>query len=296
MQRHHFVKLLALATPMTAFAMELNTFEKITDKLALSERMPALFVGHGNPMNALYDNPFTQTLSKWGKALRNKQKPKAIMVVSAHWLTKGTFVNNVPKPETIHDFGGFPKELFDMQYPAPGSPEFAKLTASLQPSLIHEADDWGIDHGTWTILHHLFPDADIPVYQLSIDYSKPMEYHFNLAAELKSLRDKGVLIIGSGNVVHNLGMSMRAFQTGDPKPFDWAVEFDEYAKKKIEERDWFALFNYENTKAGKLSSPSMDHYAPMIYTLGLSYANEPITQLYEEVSFGAISMRTFSVG
>lgn len=267
----------------------------MTGTLAASEKMPVWFVGHGSPMNALEDNPFTRSLRKMGESVRDRQKPNAILVVSAHWLTRGSFVNVLPKPETIHDFGGFPKALFDAQYPAPGAPDIAKETARLS-SLLHESDDWGLDHGAWTILMHLFPGADIPVYQMSIDYYQPLEYHLKLAREIRSLRERGVLVIGSGNIVHNLRMSMTRFQTNDASPYDWAVEFDQWVYDKIRNRDFESLVDYEKAgTAGKLSVPTVDHYVPLLYTLGLADDKEEITQTYEEVTFGGISMRTFQV-
>ncbi|MCC6283471.1 MAG: 4,5-DOPA dioxygenase extradiol [Saprospiraceae bacterium] len=276
--------------------MKLQDFPKISDMLPKSEKMPVWFVGHGSPMNALEDNPFTRSLRKMGETMQNRQKPSAILVVSAHWLTRGSFVNVIPKPETIHDFGGFPQALFDAQYPAPGAPEIAKETAKLS-TLLHESDDWGIDHGAWTILMHLFPNADIPVFQMSIDYHQPMQYHFDLAKEIRALRERGVLVIGSGNIVHNLRMSMARFQNNDASPFDWAVEFDNWVHEKIEKRDFQSLTDYEKAgTAGKLSVPTVDHYVPLLYTLGLADDKEAIKQTYEEVSFGGMSMRTFQVG
>lgn len=282
--------------PLATCNMKLQDFPKISDTLPKSEKMPVWFVGHGSPMNALEDNPFTRSLRKMGETMRNRQKPSAILVVSAHWLTRGSFVNVIPKPETIHDFGGFPQALFDAQYPAPGAPEIAKETAKLS-TLLHESDDWGIDHGAWTILMHLFPNADIPVFQMSIDYHQPMQYHFDLAKEIRALRERGVLVIGSGNIVHNLRMSMARFQNNDASPFDWAVEFDNWVHEKIEKRDFQSLTDYEKAgTAGKLSVPTVDHYVPLLYTLGLADDKEAIKQTYEEVSFGGMSMRTFQVG
>ena len=180
----------------------------------------------------------TKTLTNLGASL--SEAPKAILVVSAHWQTKGTFVNSSKMPETIHDFGGFPQALFDVQYPAPGSPEYAKEVTKLV-SDIHPTEDWGLDHGAWTILKHIFPKANIPVFQMSIDYYASMEKHFELAQQLQSLRNKGMLIIGSGNIVHNLNMSVPKFMTNDSKPFDWAVEFDEWVKQKIAQRNFKAF-------------------------------------------------------
>lgn len=282
--------------PLLTCNMKLQEFPKITGTLAPSEKMPVWFVGHGSPMNALEDNAFTRSLRKMGASLRDKQKPSAVLVVSAHWLTRGSFVNVIPTPETIHDFGGFPKALFDAQYPAPGAPDIAKETAKLS-SLLHESNDWGLDHGAWTILMHLFPEADIPVFQMSIDYYQPLEYHLKLAQELRSLRERGVLVIGSGNIVHNLRMSMARLQNNDASPYDWAVEFDQWVYDKIKKRDFAGLTDYEKAgQAGKLSVPTVDHYVPLLYTVGLADEKEEIEQTYEEVTFGGISMRTFQIG
>ncbi len=295
MKRENFLKLLAL-TPLASVAMNLNEFDNITKNLGGSPLMPVLFVGHGNPMNALWDNPFTQSLKKLGEGINYIEKPKAILMVSAHWLTNGTFVQASAAPETIHDFGGFPKELFDIKYPAPGSPEFAKQVTSL---ITHAktTEEWGLDHGTWTILKHIYPAADIPVFQLSIDYSKPLQYHFDLAKQLCILRERGVLIIGSGNIVHNLRLSFEKFSINDSKPYDWAVEFDEWIKAKINDRNFADIIAFE--KAGtsaSLSVPTPDHYIPLLYSIALAEPNEKIEHTYEEVSFGGMSMRTLKIG
>lgn len=295
MNRRTFIKTSALL-PLIPTSMQLEQLRSITDSFAPTELMPVLFIGHGNPMNAILDNPFTRELAHTGASLRKKYNPNVILVVSAHWLTKGTYVCASPKPETIHDFGGFPDELFAVQYPAPGSPEYAAKTAELAPE-IHTTNDWGLDHGSWTILKHLVPAADIPVFQVSIDYNRPMQYHFDLAKQLQALRRKGVLIIGSGNIVHNLRLSMGNLRNDTGKPYDWAIEFDEWAKSRLNDRDFKALVNYEKKgTAAKLSVPTVDHYVPMLYSAGLAGANEELHQFYEEITFGGISMRCFQVG
>lgn len=300
MNRKEFLKSLAIL-PLAACNMKVQDFPKLMEQPAFANvaagKMPVLFVGHGSPMNALEDNAFTRSLKKLGEQFKQEgKKPAAILVVSAHWLTRGSHVSIAPKPETIHDFGGFPQALFDAQYPAPGSPELAKETAKLS-ALIHETDDWGLDHGAWTILMHLFPEADVPVFQLSIDYYQPLQYHLDLAKELTTLREKGVLIIGSGNIVHNLRLSMERLRNGDTRPFDWAMEFDTWAHEKIAGRDFQSLVTYEKAgEAGKLSVPTTDHYIPMLYSLGLAGEKEEIVQTYEEVTLGGISMRTFQIG
>ncbi|MBI5326481.1 MAG: 4,5-DOPA dioxygenase extradiol [Ignavibacteriae bacterium] len=253
-------------------------------------KQPVLFIGHGSPMNAIEDNAFTRSLAEMGKAII--PKPAAVMVVSAHWLTSGTYVSVNPKPETIYDFGGFPDELYRIKYPAQGSPEFANEVIKLIPE-IHEDSNWGLDHGSWAVLKHIIPKADIPVFQLSIDYKKPMQYHFDLAQKLKPLRDKGVLIIGSGNIVHNLRLWFS--QTGS-ESLDWAVEFDEWLKNKIMERDFQSLINYEKQgKAAELSVPTVDHYVPLLYCLGLTEESDVIEFVYEGVE-SSLSMRSIKIG
>jgi len=291
MDRKDFLKSLAFI-PFGVAAMKLNEFKNITDDFKNTSKMPALFIGHGSPMNALYDNSFTRHLNALGKSL--PEKPKAILVVSAHWLTKDTHVLVSSKPRTIHDFGGFPKELFDMEYPAPGAPDIAKETKNMINSTkVIEDSAWGLDHGAWTILKHLFPDADVPVFQLSIDYAKAPEYHYNLAQELKALRKKGVLIIGSGNIVHNLYNI--DFDT-NAKPFEWAVEFDSIVKSKLEHRQFADLMNYTNLgKSAMMAVPTNDHYLPMFYTLGLSDKDEELKFTFEEIQNGSISMRCFEL-
>lgn len=276
--------------------MELKDLNIIADNLGNSVKMPVLFIGHGSPMNAIETNSFTRMLKRTGEAIKSKYQPKAIMVVSAHWLSNGTFVSTVEKPETIHDFGGFPQALFDMQYPVPGAPALAKEVAGMS-NLIVETEEWGLDHGAWTVLHHMFPKADIPSFEMSIDYYRPMEYHLQLAAQLKKLRDKGVLIIGSGNIVHNLRMSMGKLQKNDKNPYSWALEFDQWVKGNLESGNYHALADYTKTgQSGLLSVPTPDHYIPLLYSVGLADGKDPITQLHEEVYYGGLSMRTFQVG
>lgn len=277
--------------------MTLKDLNKTVEIYKQTPMLPVLFVGHGNPMNALYDNDFTRSLNKVGNDLKNDFQINAILVVSAHWLTNGTFVNVQEKPEIIYDFSGFPDELYQIKYPAEGSSKFAEETAKLNSNIISTAD-WGIDHGSWTILKHIFPLADIPVFQLSIDYYKPLQYHFDLAGQLKSLREKGVLIIGSGNIVHNLRLSFQSVRShGEDYALEWAKEFDLWIKNKIDSREFNSVINYETSgEMGKLSVPTVDHYVPMIYSLGLSDKNESIIYTYEEVTFGAMSMRCFRIG
>jgi 4,5-DOPA dioxygenase extradiol len=277
--------------------MTLNDLNSATGKFAKTNKLPVLFIGHGNPMNALYDNSFTRSLNKVGGDIKNEFQINAILVVSAHWLTNGTYVNIQEKPEIIYDFSGFPDELYQVKYPIVGSPLYAKETTGLNSNII-TTSDWGIDHGSWTILKHIFPQADIPVFQLSIDFYKSMQYHFDLAEQLKSLREKGVLIIGSGNIVHNLRLSFQTVRTlGEDFALDWAIEFDAWIKNKIDAREFNSIINYEKSgEMGKLSVPTVDHYVPMIYSLALSDKNESIIYTHEEVTFGAMSMRCLRIG
>lgn len=252
--------------------------------------MPTFFIGHGNPMNALLDNPFTQSLQLMGKNI--KTRPNAILVISAHYLTSESYVTISEKPETIYDFYGFPDQLYIINYSAPGSPFYAKEVMKLIPNL-KEDKNRGLDHGAWTILKHMFPKADIPVFQLSIDMNKSLSFHYNMGKNLAPLREKGVLIISSGNIVHNLRMY---FQKGDLNPYPWAEEFDNTVKEKIEKREFESLTDYPSlSKYGKLANPTLDHYIPLLYTLGLYSQSEDIKFTYEEVE-SSMSMRCLKIG
>jgi 4,5-DOPA dioxygenase extradiol len=275
-------------------SMDLREMDRATASLAETPRLPALFIGHGNPMNALYDNPFTRSLASLGGSLR-ALKPAAILVVSAHWLTRGTRVSMTATPETIHDFGGFPEELFNVQYPAPGAPLEAQAARELLGSVHATGDDeWGLDHGAWSVLRHMVPAANIPVFQVSIDYYAPPEAHFRIGADLRRLRRKGVLVIGSGNIVHNL---RRASFDEAVKPFDWALEFDAIVKSKLESGSYGELVNYPSLgTAASLAVPTNDHYLPMLYALGLAEPGEQLAFTYEEIQNASISMRCFQLG
>lgn len=292
MKRHDFLKLIA-ATPLISAGMKLKEFESISDELPDADQLPALFIGHGHPMNALYDNTFTRKLAEIG---HEYEQPQAIMVISAHWETKGTYVSMTRQPKTIYDFGGFDPRLFEIKYEPSGHPDFAKEVISLGHNYdIKGHDTMGLDHGAWTILKHMYPKADIPVFQLSIDHTQPAQHHYELASALKKLRKKGVLIIGSGNIVHNLGML--DWRNIDASPADWAVSFDDIIKQHLANNNFKALVDYQ--KLGKLAQmaiPSNDHYLPMIYTLGLADHNELVTPLFEGFQYGSISMRCFKVG
>lgn len=261
---------------------------QLTESLPKSDIMPVLFIGHGNPMNAIEDNEHSRS---WKNIASTLPKPRAILCISAHWETKGTFVTAMEKPRTIHDFGGFPQALFDAQYPAPGAPELAKETAmNITKASVGLDSSWGLDHGAWSVLLPMFPEADIPVLQLSLDFSKPPNYHYELAKELATLRERGVLIIGSGNIVHNL----RMIQWGGGK-YDWAEEFDSKVKQYIDSGNHQPLIEYEQLgNAAKLSVPTNEHYLPMLYVLALANTGIP-TYFNDTVELGSISMRSFIV-
>lgn len=253
--------------------------------------MPALFIGHGSPMNGIEDNPFSQSWSALGKSVAT---PAAVLCISAHWLTEGTHVTAMEHPRTIHDFYGFPQALFNVQYPAPGSPELAKATAAqVKKTSIGMDHEWGLDHGTWSVVRQMYPEANVPVLQLSIDYARPATYHYELARELSALRSKGVLIIGSGNMVHNLRMlNWREPQGG----FDWAIEMNETFKNLIRKDDHTALMNYEKLgPAAKLSIPTPDHYYPLIYTLGLKEKGESVEIFNDTLTMGSVSMTSLRI-
>lgn len=254
-------------------------------------KMPVLFIGHGSPMNGIEDNSFSQTWANLGQSI---PVPKAVLVVSAHWLTNGTHITAMNNPKTIHDFGGFPQALFDVEYPAPGAPDIAlqasKLITETHVGMDH---DWGLDHGTWTVVRHMYPKADIPVLQLSIDYHKSPEYHYSLSRQLADLRKKGVLIIGSGNMVHNLRMIAWDKMSTD-YGFDWAVDINNLFKEKINNGDHKALINYQNLhKSIALAIPTPDHYYPMLYMLALQDKTDQVTIFNDAYVGGSLTMTSF---
>ena len=260
------------------------------------QRMPSIFVGHGSPMNALENNAFTRTLQKWGKDIG---RPSAILVVSAHWLTENeTRVTVQAHPKTIHDFGGFPQALFDMQYPAPGAPEFAKEAASLLASWGSKPlDDWGLDHGAWTVLHHMYPKADIPVFQVSIDYAQAGEYHLAVGRALSALRERGVLVLASGNVVHNLRHIDRNATDGLLASRPWAQSFDTAVKSALLANDAKALASYERLDAGaQLAAQTPDHFWPLLYSMGAARDGEAPRFIFEGFQLGTLSMRCVQWG
>lgn len=272
----------------------LSAFNKFTSELKEQEQlMPVLFVGHGSPMNGIEDNEFSQ---RWKKIATEIPVPKAVLVVSAHWFTSGTHITAMDFPETIHDFGGFPQELFDVQYPAPGNPLLAKETASLVHSAqVGLSHDWGLDHGAWTVIRHMYPKADIPVLQLSIDYTKPPKYHYELAREILGLRRKGVLIIGSGNMVHNLRMISWPMINGGG--YDWALTMNDKFKELITANDHAALINYGALgKAAALAIPTPEHYLPLLYTLGLKLDKDPVSFFNDKAVGGSLTMTSVKIG
>ena len=260
----------------------------------LTERMPIFFFGHGSPMNAILENEYTRTLTALGAKI---PRPQAILMISAHWETRGmTRVTAMQNPKTIHDFGCFPQALFEVQYPARGDPALAHRVQEVvkDPTVQADLKDWGLDHGTWSVLRHLYPHADIPVVQLSIDMSREPEYHFNIGRQLSSLRDAGVLILGSGNIVHNL---RRIIWAPDATPYDWAVEFDAWMKEQLLKGDYQSILkDYHKTEAGRLSIPSMEHYLPLAFILGASVDGDDLRFEYEEIQMGSLSMRSLSLG
>ena len=252
--------------------------------------MPAIFFGHGNPMNAITRSPYSDAWSRIGGEL---PRPKAILCVSAHWYLPGTLVTANVRPRTIHDFGGFPRPLYEVQYPAPGSAELVARLRELTGAEPNE--EWGLDHGTWSVLVHVFPDADVPVVQLSIDETQPAQYHYDLGRRLAPLRDEGVLVIGSGNLVHNL--HTYAWGKHDPEPFEWAVRFEKDARDWMSSRNHEPLIGYEALgRDAQLSAPTPDHYLPLLYVLGAQQDGDRVAFPVEGIDGGSVSMLTVQIG
>lgn len=293
MDRKTFLKSLAIL-PLTAAAMKLDVLNKLTEPMSNTAKMPVLFLGHGSPMNAIEENEFVTGFRNIAKGI---PKPNAILCVSAHWETKGTFVTAMQNPPTIHDFGGFPKELFAVQYPAPGSPDLAKQTKSLITKTEVGLDEkWGLDHGAWSVIKHLYPNADIPVIQMSIDYSQTPQYHYELAQQIKSLRKKGVLVIGSGNIVHNLG-KVDWKRLNETFGFDWAIEANEKMKKFILSGDHKQLINFRSQgKAFDLAIPTPEHYLPLLYSLALKEEKDEVSLFNDKAVAGSLTMTSVKIG
>jgi 4,5-DOPA dioxygenase extradiol len=267
---------------------------KIAGQLSNTEIMPVLFLGHGSPMNAIEENEFVESWRNLGKTLR---KPHAILCVSAHWETRGTYVTAMEKPATIHDFGGFPQELFDVQYPAPGNPELAKEIKSIMKRTEVGLDQqWGLDHGCWSVISRLYPNADVPVIQMSLDHYQTPQYHFDLAKELAPLRTKGILIVGSGNIVHNLRMVAWDKLNATEYGYDWAIEANEKIKKYILNDDYQHLFNYKSQgKALNLAIPTPEHFHPLMYSLALKGKNEQVSLFNDKIVAGSLAMTSLII-
>ncbi len=293
MNRKDFLRL-ASVVPIIPYMKSLNEFHSIAQGFPETEKMPVLFLGHGSPMNAIEENEFVAGFRNVAKDL---PKPNSILCISAHWYTKGTKVTAMEMPQTIHDFGGFPQALFDVEYPAPGSPSLAKETKDiLLPEFVELDEKWGLDHGAWSVIKHLYPKADIPVVQLSIDYTQPAQFHFDLAKKLQSLRKKGVLIIGSGNIVHNLRLVDFKNISKVDYGFDWAIEARATINSFLSDGNFQALIDYEKqSKAFQLAIPTPDHYLPLIYTLGLKESKDEISLFNDKLLAGSLSMTSLKI-
>ena len=274
--------------------MKLKELNKIATGYNSTARMPVLFIGHGSPMNAIEENEFSNGWKSMGKSL---PRPNAVLCVSAHWETRGTFLTAMEKPLTIHDFGGFPKALFDVQYPAPGDPDLAKETKDIiNKTEVGLDEKWGLDHGAWSIMRRLYPDADVPVIEMSLDYYQTPQYHYDLSRELLLLRRKGVLIIGSGNMVHNLGMVAWDRLNDTEYGYDWALEAREKMKSFILNGDHQKLINYESQgKEFNLSIPTPEHYLPLLYALALKEEDESVTLFNDKAIAGSLAMTSLKI-
>lgn len=294
MQRRKFLIQLMAAMPATLIAMKLNALNTILENWENTPKMPVLFLGHGSPMNAVAENEFVQGFRKVSYEI---ETPKAIIVISAHWETKGTQVTAMENPRTIHDFGGFPKELYEIQYPAPGLPQLAKDIKSMATNTDVLLDEkWGLDHGAWTVIRHMYPKANIPVIQLSLDYYKNPMQHFELAKQLYDLRNKGVLIVGSGNLVHNLRM-VHWQKLNENFGYDWAIEANEKMKQFILDGNHQALINYSKQgKTFELSIPTPEHYLPLLYSLALQDKKDEIKIFNDEPVAGSLTMTSVKIG
>jgi 4,5-DOPA dioxygenase extradiol len=258
-----------------------------------AKRQPAIFIGHGHPINAIQKNDFTKSLIKFGSTLKD---PEAILVISAHWESRGTRVSTSYNPHIIYDFGNFNPDLFDVKYPAKGSPGFARLVReTIGKDIISEDSEMGLDHGAWTVLKYIFPEANVPVFQMSLDFSKPPSYHYELATKLKPLREKGLMILGSGNIVHNL--MMVDWKNRDAKPYDWVIDFDTTVKDNLLKSNHLPLVNYDKLSRSAIKSiPSVEHFLPLLYISALQEKSEKIKFIYEGYQYAAISMRSFIIG
>ncbi len=295
MERKKFLRYLALS-PLIPAAMKLNALDNLTDSFEPSEKMPALFIGHGSPMNAIEDNRFTREMKEIGKSLPT---PKAILMISAHWETQGSFVTQQQLPPTIHDFGGFPRQLFEVEYPAAGSSWLAEETR--KEAQLHHVDlndQWGFDHGAWSVAINLYPEANIPMIQLSLDVNKKPIEHYELARELTTLREKGVLVIGSGNMVHSFRYAQMDGEDFNASfGHDWAWEANEIFKKKILENDYQALSNYGQLgESVRKAIPTNEHYLPMLYAMAMRDDQEELSFFNDDAIAGSFTMTSFKIG
>jgi 4,5-DOPA dioxygenase extradiol len=293
MKRKEFIQTLSLLS-LSGIVMKMNALNQLSSSFNNTEKMPVLFLGHGSPMNAIEENEFVRGFREIGRTI---PKPAAILCVSAHWETQGTFVTAMEKPKTIHDFGGFPKALYEVQYPAPGSPELAGETKELITTANIGLDrSWGLDHGCWSVVKHLYPGADVPVIQLSLDRGKGPQYHYDLAKELASLRNKGVLIIGSGNMVHNLGMVAWDKMNTDDFGFDWALEASAKMKDCISTNNHQPLIQYQNQgKAFQNAIPTPEHFLPLLYVLALKQKSETVDLFNDKAVGGSLTMTSVKI-
>ena len=274
--------------------MNPNSLNSMTGSFESTATMPVLFLGHGSPMNAIEENEF---VAGWREAGRTLPRPNAILCISAHWETRGTFVTAMEKPATIHDFGGFPQRLFEVEYPAPGSPELASETKRIISKTEVGLDlKWGLDHGCWSVVKHLYPKADVPIIQMSLDYYQTPQFHYDLAKELASLRKKGVLIVGSGNMVHNLQRVAWDKMNESGFAFDWATEANEKMKKYILNGDHQSLVHYQSQgKAFDLAIPTPEHFLPLLYILALKEENEKVSLFNDKAVAGSLSMTSVKI-
>jgi 4,5-DOPA dioxygenase extradiol len=294
MDRSRFLQSLAVL-PLIGISMKLQALGKLVQPMKTTGKMPVLFVGHGSPMNAIEENEFVKGFRQIGREI---ETPSAILCISAHWETRGTYVTAMPNPRTIHDFGGFPKELYEVQYPAPGDPALARQTQQMITGTSVQLDEhWGLDHGAWSVIKHLYPKANIPVIQMSLDTRKSPTAHYELAKELARLRRKGVLIIGSGNMVHNLRLVAWDRLNESGYGFDWAIEASEKMKTCIQNGDHNPLIQYgKQGKAFNLAIPTPDHFLPLLYTLALQEGNEEISLFNDKAIAGSLTMTSVKIG